>query len=44
MDNVTEAAKKVAEDAYASAKAGLKIGLFVGTIAFVFTLVANSSK
>lgn len=44
MDQVTGAAKKIAEDAYHSAKTGLQIGLFVGAIAFVYTLATNSSK
>jgi hypothetical protein len=44
MDQVTGAAKKIAEDAYESAKTGLKIGLFVGAIAFVYTLATNASK
>ena len=44
MDQVTGAAKKIAEDAYNSAKAGLTIGMDVGTFAFVVVLINNSSK
>lgn len=44
MDHVTGGAKKVAGDAFESAKSGLKIGLFVGAIAFVVVLIKNTSK
>lgn len=44
MDNVTAAAKKIAEDAARAAGTGLSIGLFVGAIAFIYTLTSNSSK